>query len=221
MMKLRKRVKKLLGEVYYRFWPGRAKQAVEIDIPAFHELGPEDIAIDCGANRGLVTRVMAANGARVHAFEPNPVAYERLIEATRGMPSVTCYNKAVLDRPGRMQLYLHLNFDRNPERFSERSSLYAEKVNVDESRAVDVEVVDLVEFIMGLDRPVKLLKIDIEGAEYELLEGLIDRGAIERIGRVFVETHADSIPSLVPKDVALREKIGRLGLQERIDLEWS
>lgn len=66
----------------------------------------------------------------------------------------------------------------------------------------------------------KLLKVDIEGAEYDLLNGLIDRGAMDRIEAVFVETHAHSIPSLVPVDKALRDRIDKLGLGGKIDLNW-
>ncbi|MFM7443241.1 MAG: FkbM family methyltransferase, partial [Tabrizicola sp.] len=35
-------------------------------------LRPGDVAVDCGANRGDVTAVLAASGAVVHAFEPDP-----------------------------------------------------------------------------------------------------------------------------------------------------
>jgi len=219
-MRLRKRVKKLLGEVAYRFSPGKVSDARVVEVPAFHALGPGDVAIDCGANCGLITRVLAANGATVHAFEPNPGSFAKLTEAVRDFPEVVCHNAAVLDRAGRMNLYLHLNYDRNPDRFSEGSTLMAGKRNADEDRAVEVEVVDLVAFILGLDRRVNLLKVDIEGAEYDLLDGLIERGAIDRCDQVFVETHANSIPELMPRDAALRERIARMGLGGKIDLNW-
>jgi FkbM family methyltransferase len=219
-MSLRKRMKQLLGNVVYRFNPGRVSQVRDVAIPAFHDLGPGDLAIDCGANRGLIARILGANGAEVHAFEPNPDAYAALVDAVRDLPNVHCHNAAVLDRPGRMTLFLHLNYDRNPERFSEGSTLIAEKRNVDESRGVEVEVVDLVQFVLDLGRPVQLLKVDIEGAEYDLLEGMIARGALERVEKVFVETHARAIASLVPRDQALRARIAELGLGDKIDMNW-
>ena len=117
-----------------------------------------------------------------------------------------------------LTLYLHLNYDRNPERFSQGSSLISEKRNVSESRGVEVEVIDLAAFVEGLGRPVKLLKIDVEGAEYRILNGLIDRGVIGQIEKVFVETHAHAIPSLREADAALRQRIADLGLDEKIDL---
>jgi Methyltransferase FkbM domain len=85
---------------------------------------------------------------------------------------------------------------------------------------VEVEVIDLVAFIEGLGRQVKLLKIDVEGAEYAILHGLIDRGVIGRVDKIFAETHAHAIPSLQGEDARLRSRIAQLGLERKIDLTW-
>ena len=136
------------------------------------------------------------------------------------MANVHRHQQAVLDHDDIMTLYPHVNYALDPERFSSRSSLIAEKRNVDESGGVQVAVIDLVAFIERLGRPVKLLKVDIEDAEYALLNGLIDRGMMDRIEAVFVETHAHAIPSLQPVDKALRQRIADLGLGGKIDLNW-
>jgi FkbM family methyltransferase len=221
MTTLKKTLKQAFGAVAYRLRPGKPEKTRQVTIPLFHQLQPGDIAIDCGANLGAITKILGANGATVHAFEPNPDAFRVLTEQTTHLPNVHRHPAAVLDRAGEMTLYLHVNYALNPERFSSRSSLIAEKRNVDEDHGVKVPVIDLVAFILGLDRPVKLLKVDIEGAEYDLLNALIDRGAMDRIEAVFVETHAHSIPSLVPVDKALRQKIADRGLAGKIDLNWS
>lgn len=219
-MELSKTLKRWFGAVVFRLRPGRAAEKRVVDIPAFHSLGPGDIAIDCGANLGLITEILARGGAEVHAFEPNPDAFRVLTDRTRALPNVHRHQQAVLDHDDTMTLYLHVNYALNPERFSSRSSLIAEKRNVDDRAGVTVQVIDLVAFIEELGRPVKLLKVDIEGAEYALLNGLIDRGMIDRIEKVFVETHAHSIPSLQPVDKALRQRIAELGLGGKIDLNW-
>jgi FkbM family methyltransferase len=219
-MNLRKLLKRWGGDLVYRLKPGRTVAERPITIPAFFELGPGDIAIDCGANLGSVTEVLARGGAEVHAFEPNPDAFAILSRNTAGMPNVHLHQQAVLDRNGTMRLFLHLNYARNPERFSAGSSLIAEKRNVDGSTGVEVEVIDLPAFIEALGRPVKLLKIDVEGAEYAILEALIERGIIDRIERVFVETHAHAIKSLAEADARLRRRIAELDLGAKIDLNW-
>lgn len=218
-MNLRKTLKKLGGNLLYRVRPGRISREPDAALPEFRGLGPEETAIDCGANRGMVTRVLAESGAKVYAFEPDPTAYSSLLEATRELPSVTCLNKAVLDRSGTTELFRHLNFDRNPERFSESSTLLPGKRNVDESTPVEVEVVDLAAFIEGLGEPVSLIKIDCEGSEYVILNHLIDQGTLDKVKRVLVETHANAAPGLQAADTALRTRIEELGLGDKIDLD--
>lgn len=220
-MRLRSRLKRWLGNISYRVRPGKAEFTRAVAHPAFHALGPGDIAIDCGANLGAITLVLAAGGAEVHAFEPNPDAFAILERATKHLPNVHRYQQAVLDAPDRMTLHLHMNYARNPERFSSGSSLISDKRNVDGSGGIEVEVVDLVAFIESLQKPVKLLKLDIEGAEYTILHALLDRCMMDLIERVFVETHAHAIPSLRDTDARLRARISALGLGGKIDLTWT
>ena len=219
-MNLKKTLKQIVGNLVYWIKPGKAEFDRVVTMPEFHTLGPGDIAIDCGANLGAITFVLAAGGAEVHAFEPNPDAFRILSAKVRHLPNVHLHQKAVLDKPGILTLYLHMNYGRNPERFSSGSSLIAEKRNVDDRSGIDVEVIDFPAFIKGLGRPIKLLKIDIEGAEYVLLNALIDADLIKRIEKVYVETHAHAIPSLKDADTALRLRLKTLGLEEKIDLNW-
>jgi FkbM family methyltransferase len=220
-MSLRKTLKQIGGNLLYRLKPNK-KSAVEKarHHAAFDSLGAGDVAIDCGANLGLITEVLAQKGAEVHAFEPNPDAFAILRERCSGFPLVHLYPQAVLDKPGQMMLYLHLNYDCNPERFSKGSSLVADKKNVSETRGVEVEVIDLAAFIRNLGKPVKILKMDIEGSEYPLLMHLIRSGVMERIETVLVETHAGSIPSLRDQDADLRKLISEKQLEDKIDLNW-
>ncbi len=219
-MNLKKVLKRWGGNLVYRLRPGRAQHVRDVTIAEFLTLGPDDIAIDCGANLGVITTVMARSGAQVHAFEPNPDAFASLKEKVGGLANVHLHQQAVLDKAGTLRLYLHLNYARNPERFSQGSSLISEKRNVDENHGVDVEVIDLCQFIEGLGRPVKLLKIDIEGAEYAVLHAMLDRGTIDLVEKVFVETHAHAIASLKDTDLRLRQRIAARGLGGKIDLNW-
>ncbi len=126
---------------------------------------PQDLAIDCGANVGLFTVRMAESGAEVHAFEPNPDAFRELERVTKGYANVTLHQAAVTAEPGPVDLYLHKRADDDPVFWSKSSSLLADKSNVREDRSVRVEGVQLSRFIKDLGRPVKLLKMDIAGAE--------------------------------------------------------
>ena len=220
-MNLKKTLRRITGEIIYRLKPKRASSALtRQQDPLFDAIHPGDLVIDCGANVGIVTDILAKKGAEVHAFEPNPDAFQALSARFSNHPQVHLYPQAAMDKAGQMTLYLHLNYNRDPQRFSQGSSLIAEKRNVNDTTGVDVETIDLATFITELNRPVKLLKLDVEGSEYAILNRLIETNAIENIEKVIVETHARSIPSLKAADKALREQIQKLGLESKIDLDW-
>lgn len=182
-------------------------------------LSEGDIALDCGANLGLFTTRMAESGATVHAFEPNPDAYKKLAEVTTNYSNVKLHQAAVTTEPGDVKLYLHKYADDDPEYWSSGSSLLAEKSNVREDNAVTVEGIHLAAFIKQLGKPVKLLKMDIEGAEVGILNQLLDEGLHESIEQAFVEVHDRRIKSLVEPTQQLRERLQSLGASH-FRLDW-
>jgi FkbM family methyltransferase len=179
-----------------------------------------DVAIDAGANVGWVTESMLNHGAVVYAFEPNPFAFDILRNKFIGNPSVHCMNKGVYDRDAVLPLYLHENSDEDEVQWSQGTSLLPFKSNVRKDKQVNVELVDLAAFIRGLGNRVKLLKIDIEGAEYEVLTHVIKTGAIDMVDTVIAETHADRIPELRDKHNELLSLIEDRGL-DNIHLDWE
>jgi FkbM family methyltransferase len=185
------------------------------------DLRPGDVAIDCGANVGNVTAALARTGASVHAFEPNPAAFAVLVERLGGLANVELHRQAVLERGGPTRLYLHVDAVHDPVAASAGSSVLPFKGNVDPDAYVDVDAVDLAEFVLGLDRAVKVVKIDVEGAECPIVHRLLDTGAIDRIGTVLVELHDRHIPELRGENDLLRERIVREGLAERVLTDWE
>lgn len=182
-------------------------------------LPPGDLAVDCGANVGEMTAILARNGATVHAFEPNPHAFKVLTTKFAGRPNVVCHNAAVGAAAGRLALYLHENSEQDEILWSNGSSLLAEKPNVSPARSVEVEVIDLAAFLQSLPQPVKVLKIDIEGAEVEVMNHLLDTNCLACITHVFVETHDTKIPSLAEPTAALRKRLADSGLTQ-VQLDW-
>ena len=79
--------------------------------------------------------------------------------------------------------------------------------------------IDLSAFITSLGK-VRLLKLDIEGAEVRVLNHLMDTGAIELIELTVVETHENQIPSLIPQTDELRSRIKKSKYASRIRLDW-
>lgn len=183
------------------------------------KLRKTDIAIDCGANVGKVTKQFARSKATVYAFEPNPHAFKILQEKFKDKPNVHCIQKGVMDRNGMMKLYLHTLSDQDPVYWSTWSSLLEFKRNMREDRYVEIEVVDLCEFIESLQARVKVLKMDVEGVESKILKKLIDTGIIHTIDHIFVETHDYGIPEIKSETDEVRALIGEKQIQN-INLDW-
>ena len=194
-------------------------QAIQDFHAVVAELRPGDIAIDCGANVGLYTLPMARSGATVHAFEPNPHAFDKLSQAMADFPNVHLYEKAVAGQDGMAKLYLHEFASDDQVKWSTGSSLLGFKGNVREDTFVDVEVIDFVSFVQGLDGSVALIKMDVEGAEVEILERLLKSNVVDRIGRAFVEVHDRKVPELAKRTDRLRATLRERGLTN-IDLTW-
>jgi FkbM family methyltransferase len=188
--------------------------------PAFRALEPDTIAIDCGANVGHYTALMAERGAEVYAFEPNPDAFAVLEKRFADAANVRCLRQAVSDRDGTARLYLHEDAADDPVRWSVGSSLVASKGNVRPDRFVEVETIDLDAFVAGLGRRVRLLKLDVEGAELPVLRRLLETGRISLADRVLVEMHDLRVPELEAGGAELRRAIERGGLRH-VSLDWD
>lgn len=186
---------------------------------AVERLAPEDVAIDCGANVGVYTMMMARSGATVYAFEPNPTAFEALLKNSEGFANVTAFQAAVTTVPGPVTLYLHKWADDDPLHWSTGSSLIAGKSNVRMDRQATVEGIALSSFISDLDCRIRLLKMDIEGAEVGVLNRIIDEGLHERIDEAYVEVHDRKVPELVEPTRKLRERLESVGASH-FRLDW-
>ena len=174
-------------------------------------LTDKDIVLDCGANIGEVTTVLAKTGATVHAFEPDPYAFGQLEKRTKAMPNVVRHNTAVGVSAGTIKLMRAVNFDDNPKGASVKSTVISggRKIDEDPDSAVTVPLISLFDFIDDLTREhgeIAFLKMDIEGAELEILEQMHERGLFDRIRLTVAETHENKFKALGSRFRVLREK---------------
>ena len=196
----------------------RGRAQAEFDA-AVADLGPDDVAIDLGANVGLFTRLMAERGCAVYAFEPDPYAFERLQETVAPFDNVHLIAAAAGAEAGQFRLFRHRDFASSPERRTTASSIVEGKRHMDEGNFILVEVKDFVQFLRELNRPVKLLKIDIEGAEVALLERLLNEPECALIDRIFVETHERVLIQLAPRTRALKLRAAQM-TKPTINWDW-
>jgi len=215
MSRLEGALKRAARSLRRRFLPNALERRL-----AGLELGAGDIAIDCRANVGVVTAVLAQTGAEVHAFEPNPAAFGELESRIGTQGSIHLYPQAVLDRDDTVRLYLLRNAGDDPVAWSGGSSVLPFKGNVDPDSYVEVEAVDLARFVLELDREVKVVKIDVEGAECRIVNRLIDAGAMQRIGTVLLEVHDGRVPELRDETHRLLERLRNEGLADKVQTDW-
>jgi FkbM family methyltransferase len=136
---------------------------------------------DVGANIGYYTLLAAravGSSGRVWAFEPEPHNFELLTRnvAENGFANVRLVNAAVSDRAGVLRLHLDdANFGAH--------SLEAASVRTSSGRSAEVETVPLDRFAdeaRTFDAGV-LVKVDVQGAEALVIEGMPRLLALPRI----------------------------------------
>ncbi|MEM9913192.1 MAG: FkbM family methyltransferase [Pseudomonadota bacterium] len=165
---------------------------------------PGDICIDCGANRGDYTKRFARAGADTYAFEPDPWSFAELTRRAGRLRGTHLINKAVGTATGTLPFFRDADFEDAPEWCSLGSSIFCRTDRPQEE--IKVEIVDFLAFLRGLDRTIRILKMDIEGAEVPILETLFASDLMERIDYLFVETHELQFPELLERTWALRAR---------------
>lgn len=127
------------------------------------------VFIDVGANVGyhaVVAAKAVGSGGAVHAFEPVDALRERLLKNVRlnRLDNVTVRNEAVWSRSGSLSFFV----DGSPDNSGLSSAIPREGSRVEK---VTVEATTLDDVASRLDRPISVVKIDVEGGEKEVLQG--------------------------------------------------
>lgn len=224
------KLRRMIGSLRHRLrYNGRVERLLSqlrrTSLVAFPEigltvtLGPSDVAIDCGAHVGDITSRLARTGAMVHAFEPNPGCFAILSERFSRMTNVILHNNGVMERAGEFELRVPVDDD--PTTAAVAGTFLADAHAFEQSEErVTVKCVALPEFVAGLGRPVKLLKLDIEGLEVAILNALLDRELMPNIEMAVVETHDRFSEKLARETDALRERLAAEALTDKVRLDW-
>ena len=167
-------------------------------------LKPGDLAVDCGANMGVVTQRLAATGADVVAFEPDPFAFKILEQKFVNLPNVTLINAAVGVGSGTVRLMRADNFGDNPEGASVKSTILDGGRRIDAENAVEVP----------------LIKMDIEGAELDILEKMDAEQLFQNVRCLVAETHERKFKDLRDRYKALRDKVSETYAPGKVNLDW-
>jgi FkbM family methyltransferase len=186
-------------------------------------LRPGDVVVDCGANRGDVTALLAATGAEVHAFEPDPYNFAKLQERFAVAGNVTLHAAAVGTAAGTIRLMRAANWEANPELASVKSTVVAGGHNIVDGEGIEVAMIDFPVFLRGLIAAhgrVAFVKMDIEGAELDLLSAMREARLFDDIQLTVAETHERKFKDLRPRFAALREAVAATYPPTRVNLDW-
>ena len=128
-----------------------------------------DIVIDIGAHVGYYTLLMAqlvGENGKVYSFEPDPVNFQLLKKSVEinGFENVVLIQKAVSNITDKVKLFLG---DNN----SAINRIYDATLG-DAKESIDVESVTIDEYFKENDELVNFIKIDSEGSEVKIINGM-------------------------------------------------
>ena len=143
----------------------------------------EDIIIDVGAHVGFFSIYAAKKASKgmVYAFEPSQESFRNLQRNIKlnNLDNVIAENYGILKNTGTAELFVNKNTSMLSSMFTSDSS----------SKKETVSVISLQEIIEKHQiKKVDLLKLDCEGAEYEIILNL-SKNILEKISKFSVETH--------------------------------
>ena len=167
------------------------------------------VALDIGANIGAMSLFWAEDNPdlRCHAFEPNPTCYATLrqnIEANNLSSQVSTHPEAIGGASGTMDLWTNVP--------STLSTAYGDAPREGAKRTT-VPMVTLDEVWNRLHRPhIWMLKIDVEGAEADILEAASDE-VLANVSNACIEWHDNIVPGAFER---CRSRLTEAGFDLRI-----
>jgi len=152
--------------------------------------------VDCGSNtcNVLAERIERGLETEFFAFEPQPELANCVEAVRRRHPEVPIrfFAKAVWVHDGTTDLYLATEWGPNHRGGSTLLTGHVRNTaKVDYSRPVVVECIDFSRWVQrNFSRRDRLVvKMDIEGAEYPVLEKMVSDGTIDYVAELIVELH--------------------------------
>ena len=155
-----------------------------------NSLDEKSIVLDIGANIGNVSSYILENkGCKVYSFEPNILCFEILKRRFIDDKRIKVYNLAISNFSGKSNLYLHYKSKGiTDSTYLESSSLKETKDNISKNNYTEINVFNIEDLLSKFER-IDLIKIDIEGSEYEIMPFIIKNRS--KIKCVLCELHGN------------------------------
>ena len=179
-------------EMVRRFYADGGDDAFRFDYP----LGPDSLVLDVGGYEGQwASDLYARRPCRIEIFEPVPAFANRIRTRFEHNSDIRTHAVALGAATRRETISVR----------GASSSLYKAK----KSDSVEISFVDVHEwFAENAIEQVDLMKINIEGGEYELLERMIETGLVPRVTSIQVQFH-NFAPDAEIRMERIQAKLGR------------
>jgi FkbM family methyltransferase len=151
------------------------------DLRYQYPLTPDSIVIDCGGYEGNFAKIIAEKyGCRVHVYEPILEHAANILQRFENTPLANLIKV----------LHAGVGGTERKETFGVKGDQTGIACSGNRSEEVQIVAIDQVlGLFAGMDRQVDLLKLNIEGMEYEVLEALLDQGLTHRFNNIQVQFH--------------------------------
>jgi FkbM family methyltransferase len=151
----------------------------------------EPVIFDIGAHSGAVTEIYRELFplASIHCFEPYPQSFKILSKRMRGDSRTFCHEIAMCEK----RVIATLNANLSPSTNSllstdERAAWYWGKGLLETTSQVKVNTTTVDAFCLESGIPnIDILKMDVQGAEYSILEGARHTLANQKISLIYTE----------------------------------
>jgi FkbM family methyltransferase len=197
-----------------RFRPRRRSLRFFAGYPIRRYAKAGDTVLDIGANVGVVSSHLLRLGFVVHAYEPDPkcVAFLRRRFSRIDAARFQLHPVAVSNFDGAATLYAGT-------RTTESNSILEDKPGTETTAGTEVTVRSITDVLASVGHAALIL-MDVEGAEYVVLDELLRPENRSKFGLCITESHARKIPGLEADHRRVVDAIARLGMQDRVMLDW-
>lgn len=163
------------------------------------DLGEDSVVLDVGGYLGdYAANIFCRYRSRIHVFEPLPVYCDEIRQRFGKNPQVRVHEFGLAGTTREERLF----------RAQAGSSVFMDRFKMEE--ATPVRMVRAADALaeLGVER-VDLMKVNIEGGEYELLEHLLETGWAPRIRNICVQFHEEVLPDAPERMRAIQAGLAR------------
>jgi FkbM family methyltransferase len=146
-----------------------------------YDLNENSIVFDLGGYKGEWTyEIFNRYRSNIYIFEPNPHFCEAIRAKFRDLNKIKVFEYGLSDKDSEISMSI----------MADSSSFYKEGNN-----KVKVKIIDVKKFLNnnGINK-IDLMKINIEGAEYDLLEYMLEKQLVEQVENLQIQFH-DFVPN--------------------------